>query len=248
MSSARAGTVVIGGGQAGLAAAYHLSRRNRSHVVLDAGNRVGDAWRRRWDSLRLFTPAGISHLPGMAFPAPASHLPTKDEMADYLEAYADRFQLPVQLRSRVEAVTREDDQYVVHASDRRMQATNVIVAVGAYPVPRVPSFADQLDPRITQLHSAAYHNPGRLPEGPVLVVGVGNSGAEIAVEIARHRPTLLSGRDIGYIRTGSGPIADIGHRLGSRAFASLASLSTDTWLGRRLVEGVRQRPGGHLSR
>ncbi len=202
-------TVIIGGGQAGLAVGYHLARRGLPFVILDAGRGVGDAWRERWDSLRLFTPARYSSLPGLDFPAPAWSFPTKDEVADYLEGYADRFDLPVRTGVRVDRLWREDDRFVLASGDTRFTAQNVVVATGAFRFPRIPAFAGDLDPDIVQLHSNAYHNPGQLREGAVLVVGAGNSGAEIALEVTQDgHETWLSGRDTGEelpFRVGSVP-------------------------------------------
>jgi putative flavoprotein involved in K+ transport len=197
-------TVIVGGGQAGLAAGYHLARRGRRFVILNAGRRVGDAWRRRWDSLRLFTPARYDGLPGLAFPAPAWAYPTKDQVADYLEAYAARFELPVRAGVRVDRLTADGDRYLLAAGDRLLAAEQVVVATGAYQRPRVPGFAAELDPGILQLDPHTYRNPSRLPDGPVLVVGAGNTGAEIAHELARTHPTWLSGPDTGHlpVRTG----------------------------------------------
>ncbi|HEV2892306.1 MAG TPA: NAD(P)-binding domain-containing protein, partial [Actinomycetota bacterium] len=180
MEPERYETVVVGGGQAGLATGYHLARLGRPFVILDAGQRVGDAWRARWDSLRLFTPARYSGLPGWPFPAPAWHYPTKDEVADYLEAYADRFELPVRKGVVVDGLTRQGQRYLVTAGEHRFEADNVVVASGAYACPRVPAFAPQLDPAILQLHSSRYRHPSQLREGGVLVVGAANSGAELA--------------------------------------------------------------------
>src|SRR5215212_2903197 len=183
-------TVVVGGGQAGLAMGYYLAAQHRDFVILDAAARVGDTWRNRWDSLRLFTPAFHSGLPGMPFPAPGRSFPTKDQTADYLEAYASRFRLPVRLRRRVQSLSRHDGGYLVHADDERYTAAHVVVTTGPYHHPHIPSFAGGLDPTITQLHSSHYRNPDQLPDGDALVVGAGNSGAEIAVELAAtHRPT-----------------------------------------------------------
>jgi putative flavoprotein involved in K+ transport len=195
MTEERFDTVVIGGGQSGLAAGYHLKRRGIDFVILDGNERVGDAWRQRWDSLLLFTPARYNGLPGMRFPAPASRFVAKDAMADFLEAYAKRFALPVRTRTRVDSLTREDGRYVVTAGDRRFVARNVIVAMANYQKPKVPPFARDLDPSIVQIHSHDYRNPSQLPSGDVLVVGVGNSGADIALEIARTHPTVLAGRE-----------------------------------------------------
>ena len=195
--SERFETVIIGGGQAGLAAGYHLARLERPFVILEAHERIGDSWRKRWDSLRLFTPARYDGLPGMPFPAAAWSSPTKDEVADYIEEYAAHFDLPVRTGVRVDALSRDEERYVVAAGSRRFVADNVVVASGAYHTPRVPAFSPRLDGRIVQLHSGEYRNPFQLRDGGVLVVGAGNSGAEIALEVAGSHPTLLSGRDTG---------------------------------------------------
>src|SRR5918993_125601 len=146
--------VVIGGGQAGLATGYHLAKQGLPFVILDANDRIGDSWRKRWDSLRLFTPARYDGLPGWPFPAPAWSFPTKDEMADYLEAYAAMFDLPVLTGVRVDGLSRETDRYVVVAGDRRLEADHIVVASGAYQSPRIPPFASDLDPGVVQLHSS----------------------------------------------------------------------------------------------
>jgi putative flavoprotein involved in K+ transport len=192
-------TVVIGGGQAGLSVGHQLARQERPFLILDANQRVGDAWRNRWDSLRLFTPARYDALAGMAFPAPAHSFPTKDQVADYLEAYATRFQLPVRTGVRVDRLLREDGRFVVVARDRSWEADNVVVAMSTFQVPRVPPFATGLSPEIVQLHSAGYRNPSQLQEGGVLVVGAGNSGAEIALEVASRHPTWLAGKESGHV-------------------------------------------------
>lgn len=189
--------VIIGGGQAGLALGYHLTRLQRDHVILEAGSRVGDAWRERWDSLRLFTPRKYDGLPGMPFPGDRLSFPTKDEQADYLEAYATRFALPVRTGIRVERVRWDGDRFLVDAGTRRWRADNVVLATGAEQTPVVPAFADRLDGTILQMHSSDYRNPRQLHPGSVLVVGVGNSGAEIALELSAHAPVLLAGEPVG---------------------------------------------------
>jgi putative flavoprotein involved in K+ transport len=156
-------------------------------------------WRKRWDSLRLFTPAKFAGLDGMAFPAPPNYFPTKDEMGDFLEAYARRFALPVRLGVRVDRVSRQGDRFLVVAGSRRLEADNVIVAMANYQKPRVPPFAGELDPTIVQLHSFDYRNPAQLRDGGVLVVGAGNSGAEIALESVRGHQTWLAGRATGHV-------------------------------------------------
>jgi putative flavoprotein involved in K+ transport len=155
---------------------------------------VGDAWRNRWDSLRLFSPAGFDGLVGMPFPASRDAFPTKDEMADYLETYARQFALPVRNGVRVERLWKDGDRFRLRAGDRVFEADNVVVAMANFQRPRTPAFATELAPEITQLHSSEYRNPTQLQAGDVLVVGAGNSGAEIAIELVQSRRTLLSGR------------------------------------------------------
>lgn len=190
----RVETVVIGGGQAGLAAGHHLARRGREFVILDSCTRVGDSWRCHWDSLRLFSPARAAALPGMRFPAPPSSYPTKDEMADFLEVYATSFDLPVRGGVRVTRLTHRDGRYIVSSSTGTIEADNVIVATGTFGrTPYVPDFAADLDPAIVQLHSSDYKNPTQLQPGGVLVVGASHSGGDIAYEVAAHHETVLSG-------------------------------------------------------
>lgn len=193
------GTVIIGGGQAGLAVGYHVARRGLPFVILDASERIGDAWRKRWDSLRLFTPARFNGLPGMPFPGPRHSFPDKDEVAAYLEAYAVRFELPVITKTKVDRVTKNGDRFTVAAGDRRWEADNVVVAMATDQVPRIPPFAGGLDPDIVQLNAGNYRNPSQLNPGPTLVVGAGNSGAEIALDIAPLHQTWLSGRHPGHV-------------------------------------------------
>lgn len=195
-------TVIIGGGQAGLSVGYHIAMAKRPFLILDENERIGDSWRKRWDSLRAFSPAFTNGLPGWPFPAPAWSFPTKDELADYLEAYAARFALPVRTGVRATRLSKEDGRFVVAAGDRRFEADQVVVASGHEYTPKVPHFARELDPRILQLHSKEYRNPGQLKPGGVLVVGAGNSGAEIAVDVSGAHRTWLSGR---YRRAPLGP-------------------------------------------
>jgi putative flavoprotein involved in K+ transport len=197
--SERVETVVIGGGQAGLSVGYHLAQRRRPFVILEANERIGDSWRRRWDSLRLFTPARYDALPGLTLPGRGHWFPSKDEVADYLEAYAARFQLPVLTGVRVDRLSRNGSDFVVEAGDRVFEAGTVVVAMGTYQGPWVPPFADELDPGIVQLHSAEYRNPSQLQQGNVLVVGAGNSGAEIAVEVVKEHPTWIAGKPTGHV-------------------------------------------------
>ena len=230
--------IVVGGGQAGLATSHHLSHTGIEHVVLDAGERVGDAWRSRWDSLRLFTPARIDGLPGMPFPAAPDAMPTRDEMAGFLVEYAARNQAPVIGRTTVGALERADGGYALTAGARRFEAREVVVATGFLTTPHVPAFARELDPSTPQLHSAAYRDPGSVPGSSVLLVGAGNSGAEIALELAAAgRRVTLAGH--GTFLPG---IARLG---GGRAFFSFArrALTLRTPIGRRM----RARMGDHGS-
>ncbi|MGH3058059.1 MAG: flavin-containing monooxygenase [Gaiellaceae bacterium] len=195
-------TVIVGGGQAGLAVGYHLTKRGHSCVILEGNDRIGDSWRKRWPTLRLYSPARAAALPGMRFPAPSHSFPSGRDMADYLEAYAHRFALPVRTGAAVDGLERNGDGYAVMAGERRFEADNAVVATGVFQHdhPVIPAFAAELDPMIRQLHSADYRSPAQLQEGPVLVVGAAHSGGDIAYEVARagHR-TLLSGRDTGQI-------------------------------------------------
>ena len=190
--------LVIGGGQAGLSAGYHLARAGARFVILEAQEGVGQAWRKRWDSLRLFTPAKYDGLDGMPFPAPRNYFPTKDEMASYLETYARHFRLPVRTGVRVERLFERGGRYVAQAGNREFEAAQVVVAMAKYQRPQLPRFASSLSADITQLHSTDYRNLGQLQPGAVLLVGAGNSGADIALEIARggHK-TWIAGRDNG---------------------------------------------------
>ena len=185
--------VVVGGSQAGLAMAWHLAQRGLRFVVLEAAPELGHSWRSRWDSLKLFTPAQYDALPGMAFPAPADTYPTKDPVADYLQAYAAAFDLPVRLNAMVTELRRlEDGSFAVRTADQPYRARQVVVATGPFQVPFVPPQGRGLAPSVTQVHSADYRNPQGLPDGPVLVVGGGNSGFQIAEELAATRTVELS--------------------------------------------------------
>jgi putative flavoprotein involved in K+ transport len=245
----RVETVIVGGGQAGLAVGYHLTKRGRPCVILEASGRVGDSWRKRWPSLRLYSPARAAGLPGMRFPAPPHSFPSGLDMADYLEAYAREFGLPVGTGAAVDGLERDGDGYVVTAGERRFEAENVVVATGVFQHdhPAIPVFAGELDPRIRQLHSADYRSPAQLQEGAVLVVGAAHSGGDIAYEVARagYR-TLLSGRDTGQI-----PF-DIEGR-GARVvfpllrFVATRVLTVSTPIGRK-AKGTIRAHGGPLLR
>jgi putative flavoprotein involved in K+ transport len=188
----RADVLILGGGQAGLVASWYLVRAGVEHLVLDAEQRVGDAWRRRWDSLELFSAAAYSALPGLGFPGDPEHFPGKDEVADYLEAYARTFQLPITLDTRVRSLDRVPGGYRLETTRGAYQADQVVVATGAYQQPVVPELAAALHEEVVQLHSAAYRNPAQLAAGEVLVVGSANSGVGIAEDLAASHQVHLS--------------------------------------------------------
>lgn len=222
--------LVIGGGQAGLAMAWHLRRQGLRFLVLDAGPEVGHVWRARWDSLRLFTSARYDALPGLAFPGTPDRYPSKDEVADYLQAYVAAFDLPVRLDSSVTGLRRGAAGYEITTVGDTFHARQVIVATGPFQTPAVPAAAAGLDPTVTQLHSAGYRTPEELPTGPVLVVGGGNSGLQIAQELAATRhvdlaigaipsvvPQRVLGRDLFWWLAGLGVVsAPADSRIGAR--------------------------------
>ncbi len=192
--------IVIGAGQAGLSVGYFLKKAGIPFLILDANKRIGDSWRKRWDSLHLFTPAKFNGLAGLRFPSDPNHFPTKDEMADYLEKYAAHFNLPVRLGVKVTGLSKEGDRFCVSADGEEFAAANVVVAMSNFQIPKIPEFAKKLNPDITQIHSFDYRRPSQLQDGDVLVVGAGNSGAEVALEAARNgHKVWLAGRDTGHI-------------------------------------------------
>jgi putative flavoprotein involved in K+ transport len=248
--------IVVGGSQAGLAIAWHLAREGLRFVVLEAAPEIGHTWRSRWDSLTLFTPTQHDALPGMPFPGPPDTYPTKDPVADYLTIYAATFNLPVRLNARVTDLRRTAEGFETRTDDAVYSARQVVVATGPFQVPYVPPVTQRLGGSVTQLHSAAYRNPQALPPGLVLVVGGGNSGFQIAEELARAGrrvdlsiatklpalPQRLGGKDLFWWLTQLGLLrvtADsrLGRRMSSRDFLIGSSR-------RRLrAAGVRFRPG-----
>jgi putative flavoprotein involved in K+ transport len=202
-------------------------------VILDAGPEIGRVWRSRWDSLRLFTPAQYSSLPGMAFPSPRDTYPSKDDVASYLQTYASAFDLPIKLNAKVTSLTKRGGGYLVTIADEELTASQVVVATGPFQVPFVPPMADELDETVTQIHSADYRSPAQLPDGHALVVGGGNSGFQIAEELAATRkvdlavgrrvpslPQRLLGKDLFWWLSGVG----------------FMKINTDSRLGRKLAE------------
>ena len=228
-------TIVIGAGQAGLSVGHALQARGVDFLILDANGRIGDAWRHRWDSLRLFTPAKFDGLAGLPFPADPNYFPTKNEMADYLESYARHFALPVRSSTRVIRLTRTGDTFLVETTGGTYEAADVVVAMANYQSPVTPAFAGQLDPRIRQIQSAEYRNPAQLAEGDVLIVGAGNSGAEIALDTRDGHRVWLAGRDTGQVPFRIGGLAArllLGRLMLRGIFHHL--LTVDTPVGRRV--------------
>jgi putative flavoprotein involved in K+ transport len=224
--------IVVGGGQAGLAIGYYLARQGREFTILEAAEQPAAAWRGRWDSLRLFTPVRYSGLPGLRFPGDPDGYPGRDDVVDYLTGYARRFRLPVEYGSRVRAVSRSAPGYRIDLEDRSYTAAQVVIATGPFQIPFVPPIADELSPDVLQLHSTEYRAPGDIPAGPVLVVGGGNSGFQIAEELSGSREVHLSigsrqtplpqrifGRDLFWYLEKTGAMRK----------------STDTRMGRRLA-------------
>lgn len=239
-------TVIIGAGQAGLAVGQQLAERGHPFVILDANDRIGDNWRRHYDSLRLYNPAPLCSLPGRRFPGPADHHPTRDEVAAYLEDYATAFGLPVRLGTWVHELRHDGDRYVVDTGDHTISADNVVVATGTFGRPYTPPFADALDSSIVQLHSSEYKNPSQLRPGPVLVVGAAHSGADIAHELAGHHATVLVGRDTGQVPFDiDGPAAKVLWPVLS--FVARRVLTTTTPIGRKVRTKIRAH-GGPLLR
>lgn len=185
-------TVIIGAGQAGLAIGYYLKRLNQSFFLLDRNQNVGDEWRKRYDSLRLFTPRMYSALPGLPLEGDPHGFPVKDEIARYLKRYAELFELPIQRQTDVKIVRKTKDRFYIQTDNQSYEAENIIVASGPFMKPCMPDFSQNLSADILQLHSSQYKNSADLKEGNVLVVGGGNSGAQIAVELANEKETYLS--------------------------------------------------------
>jgi len=234
MTDQRHDVIIIGGGQAGLAIGHLLARRDRQLTILDAAGAPAAAWRARWDSLKLFTPVRYDSLPGRAFPGHPDAYPGRDDVVAYLTDYARDFELPVELNSRVRSLRHGEDGFVVELEDRTYEAPVVVVATGPFQVPRVPAVAERLASDTVQLHSTAYRTPGGIPDGPVLVVGGGNTGYQIAEEVSRSHevhlsigarqtplPQRIAGRDLFLYLEATGLMAKtadsrIGQRMQSR--------------------------------
>ena len=188
----RLDVAVVGAGQAGLAIGHYLAREGRRFAILEAAGSIGTAWRTRWNSLTLFTPRRYDGLPGLDFPGDPDGYPTRDEVIAYLERYAETFDLPVELDSPVRSLSRQDGRFVLDVDGRTEEADQVVVATGPFQIPRVPPFAANLAPEVFQAHSTGYQSPRDLPQGRVLLVGGGNTGFQIAQELAATHEVHLA--------------------------------------------------------
>lgn len=185
-------TLVIGGGQAGLSMGYYLKQNNKEFLILEKGMHVGEVWRDRYDSLALFTPRMYSSLPGLQLEGDSHGLPSKDEVANYLETYAEKYKLPIQFETEVLKVTHKNDVFLIYTNKGTLTARNIVIATGPFHQKYIPEFANKLDKDVIQLHTSEYKNPSQLKPGNVLIVGGGNSGAQIAVELSETKNTFLS--------------------------------------------------------
>jgi putative flavoprotein involved in K+ transport len=249
---------VVGAGQAGLAVGHHLAEQGRRFVILEAAGSVGSAWRSRWDSLVLFTPRRYDALPGLAFPGDPDGYPGRDEVVAYLQRYAEHFELPIELSSRVRSLTRDEHWFVLAADGRTIRADSVVVATGPFQAPVVPALADNLAESVFQTHSAGYRKPDDVPPGRVLVVGGGNTGFQIAKELAATRevhlsigsrqtplPQRLLGRDLFWWLTRLGVLSkSVETRFGRRARDRDTLIGSSPRDARRHGVTVRQRAVG----
>lgn len=231
-------TLIIGGGQAGLTLGHYLKEQNRTFRILDANSRTGDSWRQRWDSLRVFTPAKFDGLPGVPFPGDPLNFPTKDDIAGYLEGYAAQLDLPVSRGVRVERLWRDADRFIAASNGHRWEARNVVVATGSTQTPKVPGFATDLAPAVVQFHSSHYRNVLQLQDGPVLVVGLGNSGAEIAREVSRTHVTYVAGKPTAELPVKHGRVA-ARFAFPVVRIVGLHVLTLGTPIGRRLLPAMK---------
>jgi putative flavoprotein involved in K+ transport len=227
--------LVIGAGQAGLATGYHLGRSGLRYELLDANSRVGDSWRQRFDSLTLFTPRSYSALPGLAVPGDPQGFPGKDEIADYLEAYAAHFAISIRLGAAVRSLETSGARFRVTTGEGvQIESRAVVIATGAFQVPRIPAISTAFSADVHQLSADAYRRPSNLPAGTVLVVGDGATGREIALELAATHKVLLS--------TGRARRVIPDRVLGRSIFwwldhSGVLRASRESWIGRRMRSG-----------
>jgi putative flavoprotein involved in K+ transport len=262
VTAPRREVVVIGGGQAGLAIGHLLAQQGRRFTILEAAGEPAAAWRTRWDSLKLFTPVRYDGLPGLTFPGDPDSYPGRDDVVAYLTDYAQRFELPVELNSRVQSVRPRDGGFLVELADRTYEADQVVVATGPFQVPFTPAMAADLGSEVAQLHSTDYRSPDGLPPGAALVVGGGNTGFQIAAELAQSRevhlavgarqtplPQRILGRDLfRYLEATRLMNKTVTSRIGQRMKDRETLIGSSPRRARR--QGIRMRPratGAHGS-
>lgn len=185
-------TIVIGAGQAGLTMGYYLKQHKGDFLIIDKGKAVGEVWRNRYDSLQLFTPRMYSSLPGLALEGKQHGFPIKNEVAEYLKSYSELMALPIQMDTEVLRVSKTESGFCIETTKDTFYTANIVVATGPFQTKQVPAYSSLLSKKIVQLHSSEYKNPSQLQKGNVLVVGGGNSGAQIAVELSEDKETYLA--------------------------------------------------------
>ena len=233
--------LVIGGGQAGLCAGYYLKNTKKSFLIVDASSRTGDSWRQRWDTLELFTPRPFAALPGMKVPKQYQYYPTKNEIADYFELYAKTLDLPIKHGFRITKLEKKNGVYMAHTKDEIIHAAQVIVANGPFHKPLIPKYADRLSTTVSQLHSSNYKNLSQMPNGDVLIVGGGNSGAQLAIELAHdHYVTVAASGQPWFLPTSLFGISLYWYMY----LTGILSADKDAWISRY----VRRRGDGIIGK
>jgi putative flavoprotein involved in K+ transport len=184
--------LVIGAGQAGLTLGYYLRQAGLPFVIVDAADQIGAAWAQRWDSLVLFTPRQYNAMPGLGFDGDPGWEPTRDEVISYLHRFATEHELPIELHSPVTALEERDGRYMAELPGRMIAADQVVVATGPFQKPRIPAFASSVAAEVYQTHSIGYRRARDVPPGRVVVVGGGNTGYQIAEELAADHEVVLA--------------------------------------------------------
>lgn len=224
--------IVVGGAQAGLAMAYYLKKQGKEFLVVDKESQIGASWLNRWNSLTLFTPSEFNNMPGMDFPAPKGHYPSRTEVASYFKKYVEEFEIPVQLNTFIEGISRQKGYFVLNTSQADLKAKNVVIATGPFHIPYTPPFSKKISKEIFQIHSNYYKNPDQLKEGETMVVGAGDSGFQILDEVSNgDRPVYFSGTtDVKVL-----PQEILGKTLWWWfTKTGFLSFSRDTWLGKKI--------------
>ncbi|WP_432264635.1 flavin-containing monooxygenase [Autumnicola musiva] len=227
--------IVIGAAQAGLAMAFYLRDINKDFLLVDKEEQIGASWLNRWDSLKLFTPSEFNNLPGLDFPAPQGHYPSKKEVADYFKLYAEKYKIPIRFNTFISKICREKDYFLLKSTQGDLRTKNVIIATGPFHIPYTPPFAKNINKNIFQIHSNYYKNPQQLKKGNTMVVGGGDSGFQILDEISR------TGRKVYY----SGPekVRTLPQELLGKTLwwwftkTGFLSFSRDSWMGRKIRKG-----------